>query len=302
MAIITPTRLFLDSWVLKRLARGQYQDSLGILRQLIEGSAVTLVVTWDHVDDYCADVDRQRAETEAAFVDTLKPLWMPQGQAIYHIEAYAEFCRLTLQSLPAEPFPCQGPAEAILQWWRHCPLDEGVASFVAYAPTYDVHATFLREVQYVFDDYLLGWGPTRNQTLTRLGMLSDNRVWARNHRLDWDKHFRIVLNKHLSATPFSLPPDQVSAVVENASLDNMPAWKAFLETDKAWHKGKAKAKRSDTLDRYHIAVLPYVDYFVTEGHLASLTQQARLACKRAKVYDNLKDCLAELRGLRGKSS
>ena len=293
MSIVTPSRIFLDTWVLKKLARGEHPDLLRKLRQLLDSLVVCVVVTWDHVADYCSDANRSRAEAEAGFVDTLCPLWMPQGQAIYHREAYSEYCRLTSQQVLPEPFPCPGPAEAMLQWFRDCPSTgeiSVVTEFLERASAYDVGATFRREVEYDLNAYDYGWGLSRKQSKDILEGLTANRRWARDSGVTLDAHFRNVLMKHLCNPPLSLPRDQVSKVVTMASLSNMPAWEVFIEVEKSWHKGRAKAKISDVTDRWHLALLPYVDHFVADHHLVSLIRQAKLDLGRTKVYDSFEEC------------
>lgn len=67
----------------------------------------------------------------------------------------------------------------------------------------------------------------------------------------------------------------------------MPAWCARIGYEKAWFANKGqKPRQGDLGDLAHLAQLPYVDVFVTEGNMASLLGQARLGIP-ARVYNSI---------------
>jgi len=288
MSIRRPQRVFLDSWVLKHLARGQHEECLRIIRTLVNRGDITLVVTWDHIEDFCRDEDQSRAEREAGFVDSLHPLWMLSGFGIYHREAYSEFRRLTGERPLDDPFPCQGPMEAVLQWFRDCPCDDRVASLGAHAATYDRDATYRREVCYIYQGIELGLGEGHEHTLSLRQVINANRVWARDWGVNWDKYFRTTWIKHLTESPSILDKDQVESVAAGAELERMPAWAAMFAVQRVWHGDKGcNPKPSDIIDLGHLAVGAYVDVFVTERHLASMIRRAKLRTPFARVFNSV---------------
>jgi len=288
MAVQQPQRVFLDTWVLKHLARGEYPTAMCELRDLIRRAEVQLIITADHVDDFCADVNRARAEKEASFVDSLKPLWMIPGCGVCHREAYSEFLGLQGKKPLDDPYPCAGPGQALQQWLVECPCVTQVRALFRLAPCLDVNASFSREVRNAYDGAKLGMGPTQEAVRNAYNTINTNRLWARQAGVNWDSHFRTVWVRYLTLHPGALSATEVQPLAHKVRLANMPAWMVLLGVEKAWHGDKrAKAKPSDIPDRGHLAHLPYMDVFVLEANAASLIQQAKIAGPVAAIYRSL---------------
>ena len=278
MEIVIPKRVFLDTWVLKDLARGKYSSALRILRNMIERSELRLVVTWDHVADFCAANDSASAESEAAFVDTLRPLWMPPGVAIYHREAYSEYLTLTGSPPLSPPSPCSGPMGAMRQWFQDCSCVPEMRDISERDVNFDTGVSFQREVAATYQITRLPGAITQQDTRNMYALLNANRDWgrARESRVSWDKHFQILLEKHLCENPACLERAKVAPLIPKAKIERMHAWCAKFGVEKRWYKSRAKTNLSDPVDSIHLALLPYTDVFVTEKHLASLIHQAHL--------------------------
>ena len=72
MTLELPERISLDSWVLKRLAYGDYPEATAMLRRRIDEGRSRIVVTIDHIADYGDCEAGNVAMKEAYFVDTLQ--------------------------------------------------------------------------------------------------------------------------------------------------------------------------------------------------------------------------------------
>ena len=287
MPIIEPS-VFLDTWVLKNLARGAYPDALATLTSLVDRGKVRTIVTLDTVEDFCADGDQPRALREAGFVDKLNPLWMPPGIGILHREAYSEFRRLTNTPPLPDPFPCTGPIAALAQWIEDCPCTPSHGDMHQLASLYDVGASFAREVEYTYRVELLNPVIGRREMGKLRALFAQNRTWARQHQVNWEKYFRQTWVRLLAEPPALKPNADLARLSQETKLERMPALDVMIGLERAWHKDKkAKAKLSDMIDREHLALLPYVSIFICDRQQGSLIHQAKLAGRCARVYDSI---------------
>ena len=193
LQIESRNRAFLDSCILKRLARGEWASELATLRRLIDQGRWVLIITPDHLSDYGDCRAESASMSEARFVDTLRPFWMPPGDGIYHREAYSEFLRLTGRQPLREPFPVRTASEALCQWLHDCPcLEESSELAVGFALV-DTDPTFSGKLAGGFMADAIHFGPRRGERLGLKAKYAANRAWARDQKfsaVEWDGHFR----------------------------------------------------------------------------------------------------------------
>lgn len=280
MSLVFPERVFLDSCMLKRLARGEWPQATEMLRTRIARARSVVIVTGDHIADYGDCTAAKAAMGEAQFVDALHPLWMIPGDGIYHREAFSEYLRLTGgQGLP-RPFPTRIPSEALLQWARDCRCLPEVRCVCEALARSDHDPTFSGKLRGGFQQDQLGLWPRREDRLALKDQYSANRAWARRHGLSeeqWNHHFRQKWIRRLLDPPAEPPGADLDKLASKVEFSRMPAWMAWIGVEKTWHKGQTVPKQSDLVDVQHLALLPYVDVFITEKNLASMVKQAKVA-------------------------
>lgn len=201
------------------------------------------------------------------------------------MEAFAEFQRLCGIPPLDEPSPCSSPGDALCQWWQNCPCTPEVVDLINALRYKDT--TFSGRVKAKLDMFEQGIGHSRGEEDRVFDVMKENQLWAKAGGMNWDRHFRNVWTSLLSEGLGAVPKQQVIALASRADLARMPALSARLGVEKAWGGDRfAGANRSDAIDKSHVMVAAYVDYFVTEGNLASLLGKAHLQTRFARVFDD----------------
>ena len=287
-------RVFLDSCILKRLARGEWPAEGRTLRTGIDRGDFVLVVTNDHIADYGDCTAEGPAMREALYVDTLHPLWVACGDAVYHREAYSEYLRLTGGSPLPPPCPLSSPSEALLQWVGECGYPKDLQVTVADLAARDRDVTFSGKLRGGFQGDLLGLPPglsTRLQTRTEY---ADHRRRARQQSLsgsEWDRQFRMRWVRWLTDAPAKPPDADLHCLSAQVDFSRMPAWMAMIGVERTWYRSQTQSRPSDLTDMRHLALLPYVDVFVAEKNLVGVIEQAKVAGETF-VYADIRDWLS----------
>ncbi len=287
MSIIRKQRVFLDTWVLRTLAKDPLSTQVGRIKRMIDAGPWRVVVTADHVFDFCSGTDQKAALADASFVTScLKPLWMLNGLSIYELEAYREYCRLTATVAPGQPVPCEDLREVLQQICWNTPLQ----SDMAVLPRDSGAVSFYDMVQmwYVLDAF-------QQQCMTDVlkGKFGNNRAWARAKGVNWDAYALDVWTKQ--ALEWAGVAYNPAADWHRLNLQNMPAWRMRLEVDKVWHRNPSRpAKTGDFADMNHLALLHYVDAFVTEKDLANMVRETGLDEYEGRVFRNVAAWLAAI--------
>lgn len=297
MTLVRPQRVYLDTSRLIELAKDDEGPECRRLKHKIhQEAAVVVLVTYDHVAEFCAYTNRHKALEQARFVDTLKPLWLPRGMGIYHREAYSEYLRL----LGNEPLP---PAEvraslleAERQWLGDFPcLPQRVipAQLIA---CLDKPNAFSQEVCYAH--LCEKHNPQMHAFSQNKEAFAQGRNWLHSRDIsepDWDAIFHSHWIQDLTEDPLTVPLEEAIKLCDNAQLKRMPAWRTRFGIERIWQADKmTKPKAGDLMDMVHVAALPYVHHFVADAQMASLITQAKLGPDSAKVHTTIKQCLEAL--------
>lgn len=299
MAIQIPQRVFLDTCALLDLAHGKYPDAMKELRRMVDRDEANIVITYDHVEEFCHSPNRAQTEAEARQVDSLRPLWQTPGAGIYHREAYSEYLRLTRRRPLPPVCPAGGYLRALLQSYVDCDWDPQVISnleaLLAWNERTGVRQSFSDEVVYCYE--LERVQPSHAVLKTLKEAFGDGRMWAKDTgwtKKEWDNFLHDKWIEHLCKPPGRVPEQEVQSIYKGVVLKNMPAWYARIRFEQTWCANKAsKPKQGDLYDMAQLAQLPYVHVFVTDAHMASLICQARL-CLAARVYPSVEKWLEDV--------
>jgi len=291
MDIKMPKRIFLDSWVLKRLARGEWPDAEKWLRVQINEMQCSIIVTADHIYDY-GDCNAHRpAMQEAHFVDTLRPLWMLPGEGICRREAFSEYLKLTDRKALPPPFPETTFYAAALQWLIDCRCKPEIRSRYMARAQENCDSTFSGKLRSSFTGDSEWLQPLRDGRITFKQKFNSTRESVRKHGYSEDKfedRYRENWIRCLTDPPAEPPQEDLTELAEKVDFARMPAWTVRMAVDRTWHKNQTKPKPGDLVDTWHLSLLPYVDVYVTEKNLAGMIKQAGLK-PEALVFSNIYD-------------
>jgi len=279
MPIVLPKRVFLDSCLLKRLARGEWPAEERELRDRIHRGSARVIITGDHVTDYGDCSAENLAMKEASFVDTLHPLWLPPGNGVYHREAYSEYRRLTGDGPLPSLVPTDSHAAAMAQWIEDCPCLPSHRAALRRLAEPELDTTFSGMIRGGFLGDSLGVGPTLADRLAQRSVFSAKRETARRRGTtdgQLDRDFRVRWVMWLSNPPAVPPGDDLINIAHLVDFSRMPAWTALIAIWRTWNKSNTKPKQSDLTDMQHLALLPYVNVFITEKNLADMIRQAKV--------------------------
>jgi len=289
MAVQLPRRISLDSWVLKRLARGDWPEANKTLRTQIDEGQCRVIITGDHLFDYGDCEADDLAMQEADFIDMLNPLWILPGEGIYCREAFSEYLRLTGR----EPLPPLTPRDtasaAMLQWAQDCDCLPDIRSQCVNLAHNDQDRTFSGKLLAGFRSDGLGIAPSMEERIGMKDRYGSYRASLREQGLSeehLEQYFRKMWINCLTLPPAKPPKDNLNLLAEKVDFTRMPAWTVRMAVDRTWHRNQTVPKRGDLVDTYHLALLPYVDVFVTEKNLADMIKQAGLK-SRALVFSSI---------------
>jgi len=275
--------------VLKGLARGEWPEAEKMLRRQIGDGQCCVIITPDHIFDYGDCKADDLAMQEAYFVDTLHPLWMLPGEAIYRREAFSEYLQLTSRKILPPPFPRKTASAAALQWLVDCDCRPEIRSrFVGWAQD-DRDSTFSGKLRGGFMGDLGGLQPGRKERIALKQKYNSMRASVRNRGLS-DRELERAFRKHwvscLTLPPAKPPKDNLTLLADKVDFGRMPAWPVWMEVNRTWLRNQTAPKLGDLVDAWHLALLPYVDVFVTEKNLADMIRQTGLK-PRALVFSSI---------------
>jgi len=286
MPILTPKRVFLDTWVLNRLADDEWPGAFSELVRRIRDCSWQVIVTYDHVFDWGSDSNRERAQDAARFVrQRLDPLWMLCGGNLLRLEAYREFCREAGKPVPQRPWPSRRLHDlwAVMPWPSEVqPSIDAVKHISA-----DLFVDGAVESWFALDDR-----ERRLLTAQLKALFNANRLWARQKGVAWSKHAALVWRRHLAEWAASEDADPALKWNDDR-LPRMPGWEARFAVEKIWHSNpQRQPKPGDYADMNHLALLPYVDSFVSERNLGGMIRQAKLHDYEQRVFRKMDEWVA----------